>query len=257
MTAQNAPLAIIVLAAGKGTRMNSDLPKVLTPLGGKPMVHHVLDAAGNEAKKVIIIGHKADDVKTSINAAFSGVDYALQAEQLGTGHAVQQAEKALAGFKGNAIILSGDVPLVTPALIAQLRKTHGSNAVTVVTTTLEDPTGLGRIIRDGAGNFKKITEQKDATEAEQKITEINTGIYMVKLPMAFELLRKVQNHNASGEFYLTDIIALTLDAGQTVSTCHVDDGLALLGVNTPEQLQLAERIYNERAHTPLKTAKGA
>lgn len=246
MTAQNMPLAIIVMAAGKGTRMKSDLAKVLTPLSGTPMVHHVLDAAGTDTKKVVIIGHQADAVRQSIDSAFDGVEYALQTEQLGTGHAVQQAEAALKGFEGNAIILSGDVPLVTPQLINALLNTHGSNAVTVVTTTLQDPTGLGRIVRDEKGDFTKITEQKDATPDEQKITEINTGIYMVKLPLAFELLAQVQNHNASGEFYLTDIIALALKAGKTVGTCHVDDGMALLGVNTPEQLALAESIYQQR-----------
>lgn len=253
MTAQNTPLAIIVMAAGKGTRMKSDLAKVLTPLSGTPMVHHVLTAAGTDTKKVVIIGHQADTVRSSIDSAFDGVDYALQTEQLGTGHAVQQAEKALQGFEGNAIILSGDVPLVTPDLINALLKSHGENAVTVVSTTIDNPTGLGRIVRDDAGNFLKITEQKDATEAEQKITEINTGIYMVKLPLAFELLSQVQNNNASGEFYLTDIIALALKAGKNVGTCHVNDGMALLGVNTPEQLAVAEGIYNQRQ----LTAKGA
>lgn len=245
MASQKTPLAIIVLAAGKGTRMQSDLPKVLTPLAGKPLVHHVLEAAGDVAKKVVIIGHKAADVQASIDAAFQGVSYALQAEQLGTGHAVQQAENTLAGFVGDAIILSGDVPLVTPRLIEKLRQAHGQNAVTVVTTALADPTGLGRIVRNKAGHFQKITEQKDATELEKKITEINTGIYMVKLPLAFQLLRKVQNNNASGEFYLTDIIALALKEGAAVGTCSVDDGLALLGINTPEQLSIAEGLYKK------------
>jgi len=149
------------------------------------------------------------------------------------------------------------VPLVTADLIEKLRQAHGANAVTVVTTPLADPTGLGRIVRDAAGNFKKITEQKDASAAEQKITEINTGIYMVKLPLVFELLRKVQNNNASGEFYLTDIVALALKIGQPVGTCPVDDGLALLGVNTPEQLAVAEKIYNARTPSPHKKIKEA
>ena len=249
----DSSLAIIVMAAGKGTRMKSDLAKVLTPLCGTPMVHHVLTAAGKDTKKVVIVGHQADAVKTSINSSFNDVEFALQAEQLGTGHAVQQAEQALKGFAGDAIILSGDVPLVTPALIQNLRKAHGGNAVTVATTTIENPTGLGRIVRDADGNFAKITEQKDATEDEQKITEINTGIYMVKLPLAFDLLSQVKNNNASGEFYLTDIIQLALKSGHNVGTCHVDDGMALLGVNTPEQLAVAEGIYQQRQ----QLAKGA
>lgn len=253
MNAQSTPLAVIVLAAGKGTRMKSELAKVLTPMAGKPMVHHVLEAAGTDTRKVVIVGHQADAVKNSINTKFNGVEFAHQHEQLGTGHAVQQAESTLQGFEGDAIILSGDVPLVTPTLIKALLKGHGTNAVTVATTTVENPFGLGRIVRDAAGNFKKITEQKDASEDEQKITEINTGIYMVKLPLAFDLLKKVKNNNASGEYYLPDIIALALDAGFDVGTCHVDDGMALLGVNTPEQLALAESIYNERN----KISKGA
>ncbi len=248
MNTSNHPTAVIVLAGGKGRRMESDLAKVLHPLADTPMVHHVLEAAKGLEPIVMIVGHQADAVKSNVAATFPGVKFAYQAEQLGTGHAVQQTEQALKGFVGDVIILSGDVPLVTPHLVRNLQTQHISKneAITVLTTTLDDATGLGRIIRDKNGNFKKIIEHRDASETQRQIHEINTGIYMVKAPLIFELLKDVSNDNASGEFYLTDIIALASDRGLAVNTLHVDDGLALLGVNSPSQLKEAEAIYQQR-----------
>lgn len=241
--------AAIVLAAGKGTRMQSDLPKVLHEVGGLSMIGHTLKAADGTAKTIAIVGHGREAVEEEILKRFPTTICVAQKEQLGTGHAVLQARDALQGFSGDVAVLNGDVPLITTDLLKDLFSTHqrAGNTVTVLTTTVPDPTGLGRIIRDGAGNFKAITEHKDASEKQREIDEINTGIYIVRAPEVFSLLEKTSNQNASGEFYLTDIVSLALESGGKVGTHKTDDGLALLGVNTPAQLAEAERIFQQRA----------
>mgnify|MGYP006270489733 CR=1 FL=1 len=240
--------AAIILAAGKGTRMQSDKPKVLHEVGGLSMIGHVLTAADQIDKTIAVVGYGRDEVVAELHRLNPDATAVEQTEQLGTGHAVQQAEEALKGFTGDVVVLNGDVPLVTPELLEQMFSDHHSqnNTVTVLTTTVPDPTGLGRIIRDTDGNFQSIIEHKDATEIQRQVDEINTGIYLVKAPDVFDLLRQVTNKNASGEFYLTDIVELARNKGQKVGTCFTDDGPALLGVNTPQQLADAERIFQER-----------
>ena len=241
--------AAIILAAGKGTRMLSDKPKVLHEVGGLSMIGHVLAAAAGVGKTTAVVGHGRDEVAAEITRLNPETTTVEQTEQLGTGHAVQQAEEALQGFKGDVAVLNGDVPLITPALLEALFTEHNTqgNTVTVLTTTLPDPTGLGRIVRsDDDGSFQSIIEHKDASAAQRNIGEINTGIYLLKAPAVFELLRQVNNRNAKGEFYLTDIVRLARQKGDKVGTCHTDEGLALLGVNTPQQLAEAERIFQER-----------
>ena len=246
MTKPNS--AAIILAAGKGARMLSDKPKVLHNVGGLSMIGHLINATKNIKKTIVIVGHGREDVEAEITRLHANISTVPQTQQLGTGHAVLQAEQILQGFEGDVAILNGDVPLLTPELLDVLMAEHTTqqNTVTVLTTHVPDPTGLGRILRGRNGAFQSIVEHKDATTEQRLIQEINTGIYLVKTPALFELLHKVTNKNASGEFYLTDIIALANANNDKVNTYHTEDGLALLGVNTPAQLAEAEAIFQLR-----------
>lgn len=251
MSTPSSPLAVIVLAAGKGTRMKSDLPKVLHPLAGKPMIWHVLTAAHamNPTRTVVITGHGADAVEAAIASDFPAVQFARQTEQKGTGHAVQQAAAALNGFTGTILILCGDVPLMQPAALqAFVAQHHGrGNAISVASAVVDDPTGLGRMLRDNTGKLLTIREQKDCTEAERAITECNTGIYAVSTAALWPTLAKLQPNNVQHELYLTDIIPLGLAAGLPVDALTIpQDAGELGGVNTPEQLAASERIYLNR-----------
>lgn len=248
----NTPdIAIIILAAGKGTRMKSDLPKVLHPMAGMPMLGHVITAAQtlNPVQTVVITGYGAEDVETYISANFHNVTFARQEEQLGTGHAVLQAEAALHGFTGTVLILYGDVPLISPATLQALLATHRAQAstITIGTAIAPNPTGLGRIIRNGSGEFTSIIEHKDATEAQRAITEINTGIYAASAPALFTFLRQVTNNNVQNEYYLTDVPALALAGGEKVTATVCEQDVSdLTGVNNPEQLTAAEETYLAR-----------
>lgn len=243
------PTAVIILAAGKGTRMKSALPKVMHKMADLPMLGHVVQAAQaiHPQKIVTIIGHEAEQVKTFLGQ-WNECSTALQAEQLGTGHAAQQAEEQLADFQGDIVILCGDCPLVTPALMQGLLAKHQTNeaVLTVLTTDVQNPTGLGRIVRDGSNNFTAIVEEKDATDTQRQIREINTAIYAVKASHLFSLLKQVKNNNAQNEYYLTTIAGLAIEQGLNVATHHVADGEALMGVNSPLQLAECEGIYQQR-----------
>ena len=249
----NSKTAAIILAAGQGTRMLSDMPKVLHKVGGLSMIGHVLSATAGIEKIVAIVGHGRESVQAEMNQHRADVQIAEQTQQLGTGHAVKQARQAFNGFgdgwgdgfPGDVFILNGDVPLVSAQLLDMLYQQHQTqqNTLTVLTTTVPDPTGLGRILRDENGHFQAIVEHNDASQEQRNIEEINTGIYLVKAHVLFELLEKVTNQNAKGEFYLTDIVGLARERGAQVGACQTDEGLALLGVNTPSQLADAEHIF--------------
>ena len=243
-------LKAIILAAGKGTRMKSELPKVLHEIHGRCLVEYVIDAAREAGAEEIclVVGHKAELVKERIG---DQVSYALQAEQLGTGHAVKCAADFI-GEDGDTMILCGDTPIITGATLKELVNYHREHdlKVTVLSTTLEDATGYGRIVRDSEGNFAKIVEQKDATEEEQKIREINSGMYVFRSADLKESLSKITNQNAQQEYYLTDTIEILnreKQDGQVVTgayvTEHVDE---TRGVNTVEQLAEAAEIINAR-----------
>lgn len=208
-------LTAVILAAGKGTRMKSKLPKVLHKVGGRPMVEHVLDAAEAAGCRdnVVVIGHGAELVKPVIGERARLV---LQAEQLGTGHAVLQAADALNGFTGTVMILCGDTPLLEAEELKKFYAAHaaGGAAATVMSAMLEDPSGYGRILRDEKGDVSGIVEEKDATEAQKKICEINTGNYCVEAPLLFEVLKTLGNNNAQGEYYLTDVLARLRSMGK-------------------------------------------
>lgn len=237
-------LKALILAAGKGTRMKSELPKVVHKCKGQPMVHYVIEAAkeAGAAGVCVIVGYKSDEVMASVTEP---VEFVLQAQQLGTGHAVRCAEEFI-GDEGDVIILCGDTPLITGDTIKRLVDFHrnGKNEVTVLSAILEDATGYGRIIRDEAGEFIKIVEQKDADDSEKQVREINSGMYVFGCHALREALGKLQNNNAAGEYYLTDTIEIIKNKGLRVAAMPLegDDINQIRGVNTLEQLKEAEDI---------------
>lgn len=240
-------LKAVILAAGKGTRMNSDLPKVLHKVDGRPMVEYAIKAAKDAGALdvCVIVGYQAKLVKDNICEI---VEYAEQKEQLGTGHAVKCA-KDFIGKDGNTLVLCGDTPLVTAETLKTLVEVHKkqANGVTVLSAKLPDATGYGRIIRDAEGNFVKIVEHKDATEEERAVNEVNSGMYLFNSEALSTSLDLITNDNAQGEYYLTDTIALIKRIGLRVEAVSVNDVNEILGVNTPEQLAEAEKIMKERS----------
>jgi bifunctional UDP-N-acetylglucosamine pyrophosphorylase / glucosamine-1-phosphate N-acetyltransferase len=236
----SAALAAVILAAGQGTRMKSQLPKVLHEVAGVPMLAHVIKGAGILGAEpiVVVVGHGADRVRTA--CAAPGVTFALQAEQLGTGHALQCAAPALAGFTGDLLLLCGDVPLLRGETLQELLEHHRAEqaTVTVLTAILDNPHGYGRIIR-AAGGVEKIVEEKDATPAERAVGEINTGIYLFAAPRVFDLLAGLTTDNAQGEYYLTDVIAAARAAGERVAALAAADAEESMGINDRVQLATA------------------
>ncbi|MFH1277697.1 MAG: NTP transferase domain-containing protein [Candidatus Eisenbacteria bacterium] len=235
--------AALVLAAGEGKRMKSDLPKVLHRLRGKPLLHWVLDAVESARfpRAVVIVGHGGEAVKAASERP--GVEFVWQREQKGTGHAVMQAEPLLRDFDGSLVVLSGDVPLVRPGTLERLVSVHEERraAVTVITAEMPDPTGYGRIVRDAGGEVDRIVEQKDAAPEEREIREINSGTYCFDCRALFEVLPLLRSENAGGEFYLTDTIAKLRERGRVVAPFPVADRWEIFGINTPEHLGLAEK----------------
>jgi bifunctional UDP-N-acetylglucosamine pyrophosphorylase/glucosamine-1-phosphate N-acetyltransferase len=238
---------VIILAAGKGTRMKSKLYKVLHPVAGKPMVEHIMDQVEktNPSEVVTIVGHGAEAIKSHLGERSQ---YALQAEQLGTGHAVLQAEALLAGKKGTTLVITGDTPLLTAETLTNLFDYHqGKNAsATILTAHAEDPTGYGRIIRDHVGIVEKIVEQKDATEQEARVQEINTGTFCFDNEALFHALSKINTNNAQGEYYLTDIIEILKKEGKAVAAYQMADFEEAMGINDRVALALANQIMHQR-----------
>ncbi len=239
-------LKALILAAGKGTRMESDLPKVLHTVDGKPMVHYSIQAAKDAGASEVccIIGYKNELVKRSV---FDIVSFAIQTEQLGTGHAVMCAKDFIESGT-DTLILCGDTPLITGKSLSALYEKHKkeSNGVTVMSAILEDPKGYGRIIRNENGAFMAITEDKDCTEAERETREVNAGIYLFNSDALLASLSLIKNDNAQGEYYLTDTVGIIRRTGLRVDAMPVEDEDEIRGVNTVAQLQEAEEIMRRR-----------
>ena len=236
--------ATIILAAGKGTRMRSDLPKVVFEIAGEPMINRVINTARqvDSERIIVVIGYKREIVK-SVIPADECIHFAVQEPQNGTGHAIMVCKDQIEDFQGIVFILYGDVPLLTSATLKKMYKTHidESSACTVLTAVMDDPLQYGRIVREGDGSFKKIVEHKDASESERKIKEINTGIYCYNSQDLPESISKLKNENSQGEYYLTDTLEILRNEGRHVSTLILDDNVEASGVNSPEQLKELEQ----------------
>lgn len=249
----NQPLSVIVLAAGKGTRMKSQKAKVLHDVFYAPMIQHVLDAVEGlkPSKTVVVVGHQKDQVQKQLS--HYDISFAEQTVQLGTGHAVLAAEDALRDITGVVMIVCGDTPLIRPSMLAELLKQHSAQAsqVTLLTTRLDDPTNYGRIISDDKGNISAIVEHKDAKPEELLVREINAGIYCVDKDLLFTTLKKVGTDNSQGEVYLTDIVKLAVEQGLVVKTFVTSDSIDVLGVNSRLELSQAQTELQRRRNQDL------
>jgi bifunctional UDP-N-acetylglucosamine pyrophosphorylase / glucosamine-1-phosphate N-acetyltransferase len=247
------PVDVVVMAAGKGTRMKSSKPKVLHRLGGRALAQHVIDtAAGVSARSVVVItGHGAEIVEAGLTAqAGTALKYVRQEPQLGTGHAVQQALPVLVD-DGVTLVLSGDVPLTQGDTLQALLDACGGERLALLTLAMPDPTGYGRIVRDVGGVVKAIVEQKDATPEQRAIHEIYSGIMAVPTRLLRGWLARLDNKNAQGEFYLTDVVRFAVADGASVVAHQITDAVQVAGVNSPVQLAELERAYQLRGAQAL------
>lgn len=237
----------VILAAGMGTRMKSKMPKVLHKVCGKPLSKWVIDAskAAGADKVCAVVGHKAETVKEVLGDV---CEFALQAEQKGTGHAVMQAIDVIKNSNGEVVILNGDTPLITAETINKAIEYHKNNGnqATVITAILDDATGYGRIVRDNDGSVLKIVEQKDASEEEKKINEVNSGMYVFDAQSLVYALDKITPNNAQGEYYLTDTLEILLSAGKKIGGYAISDNDEIRGINDRVQLNEAEKIMQKR-----------
>ncbi|MEA2104341.1 MAG: NTP transferase domain-containing protein [Candidatus Cloacimonadota bacterium] len=237
--------SIIILAAGKGVRMKSNLPKVLHEFNGKPMISRIVETAQNiKPKKIaVVVGYKKDVVIEALKN-FDSIIFVEQKKQNGTGHAVLMTAKYFSGFDGNVVITPGDVPLLKAKTIDNLIRIHNEKnaAATVLTAILNDPTGYGRIIRDKNGYVLKIVEHKDASEQKRKVNEINSGIFCFDAKKLFEILPLIKTNNAQNELYLTDTLEILQNEGAKIAAVIAKDPLEISGINSPEQLKELESL---------------
>lgn len=241
-------IATVILAAGQGKRMKSDLPKVLHPLNNRSMIHYVIDVADaiDSVPTVLVIGHKKELVIRETKKR--KVKIAVQEEQLGTGHAVMQTEEFFKDFDGHILVLSGDVPLLTENTIRKLNESHlkSNPYATLLTAVVDDPTGYGRIVRNSEGLVERIVEEKDADEKIKKIKEINVGIYIFQAKPLFETLPEVGNSNSQGEYYLPDVIKIYIENNLPVLPIITENIKETQGINDIEQLKAAEQTLLQR-----------
>ncbi|MEE9394681.1 MAG: NTP transferase domain-containing protein [Planctomycetota bacterium] len=241
-------LDILILAAGRGSRMGSDIPKVLHPLLGDPLIRHVIDAALELSPREIgvIVGHARQQVKSEL--ANYDLTFVLQRDQKGTGHAVRCADKHFAGRKGHVMILSGDVPLMRGSTLKSFFQHHKKSRLpaSLITASLDHPGSLGRVVRDARGRVERIVEARDADFSELAIREINSGIYLFRNADLFEGLRKLKLHRGSGEYYLTDVIKMLATAGRGVHAESIADPFEALGINTGTELLSAQETLRRR-----------
>lgn len=247
-------LKVLILAAGKSTRMKSDTPKVLHKVAGVPVLRWVLDQALSLEPEqiVVIVGHEGDRVRKAF-ADFPKIAFATQEPQQGTGHAVIQAKPLLDGFKGQVCVLCGDVPLVRPETLTALRRRHqeARAAATVLATELDHPVGYGRIVRDRDDSISAIVEQRDLARGQQSIREINSGTYIFEAPALLSCLDKLKADNAQKEYYLTDVIGLLAESGKRVAAHVCADSREVRGINTRKDLSLCDVIARERVTDAL------
>ena len=236
---------VVILAAGQGKRMNSNLRKVLQPLAGKPMIDHVLGTVSlleDISRKIVVVGHMADEVKAHLEG-YQDVQFALQSPQLGTGHALQQALPLLDEAAEYTLVLLGDVPLIQPETIERLRSVAG-DGMAILTTVLRNPFGYGRILRQ-KGRIVAIVEQKDATEGQKQIREVNTGIMLLPTARLAGWLSELKTSNAQGEYYLTDVIGLAVRDGVRINSARPRRSFEIEGVNSKTQLARLEGIWQD------------
>ncbi|MCG8567753.1 MAG: NTP transferase domain-containing protein [Desulfobacterales bacterium] len=243
LTMELTGFGAVILAAGKGTRMKSDLAKVLHKVGDRSMVMRVLDSIASLVPDYlyVVVGHQAEQVKAEVAAHRSGVVFARQEALLGTGDAVKAALPKLARAVSHVLVLCGDIPLIRPQTLATLMEAHktAENAVTVLGVELENPLGYGRLIQDRQGALLGIREQADATEEEKKIRQVNTGIYCFEKSFLEQGIKKLNPENNQAEYYLTDLIAIAVESGLKTGCITLDDPVQVMGVNTLEELEKA------------------
>ena len=253
-------LAILVLAAGKGTRMESDLPKILHQLRGQSLLAHVLEASRrlNPTRLIAIVGHKADLVESEIAPAFPEVEFVLQREMNGTGHAVMQAEEALKGFEGDIVVTCGDAPLLTSETLFDLveKRRHNDAAASMLVGRLDSPGSYGRVVLAEGGHVQEIVEAKDASPEILALPTVNAGTYCFRSADLWAQLSKIGNNNKSGEYYLTDVVGLLTQAGEKVVGILIEER-EMTGINTKaelaaleQQLQQEEQLLGESEGTP-------
>ena len=245
MDSQN--LNIVILAAGAGTRMHSQTPKVLHELSGKPILQHVIETAlkSNPARLIIVYGHGGELVKSTINNICPHVDiiWVKQEEQLGTGHALKEALPNITA-NGKTLILYGDAPLISPHTLDVMAKQHNNNII-ILTAILQDPYGYGRIIRDTHQHISMIVEEKDATSIQKEIREVNSGVYIFPNQMLPEWLNSISNNNAQNEYYLPDMVKVCNSQNLKTASLILSNSLESTGVNSPEDLKYLETLISE------------
>jgi bifunctional UDP-N-acetylglucosamine pyrophosphorylase / glucosamine-1-phosphate N-acetyltransferase len=241
-------IGVILLAAGQGVRMKSRLPKVLHPLAGKPLFLHTLGTVLRlePSPIAVIIGHGAEAVRRAYSE--SNVNWVIQEQQLGTGHAVLCAKESFRDFQGDVVILSGDVPLIREQTLKMMINIHRERkaSLTLMTASLDVPTGYGRILRDARGKIAGVVEERDATGAQKRIQEVNAGVYVASPQFLFSALEKVTNHNQQNEYYLPDIVIIGLSHEKEIATVYVDNPREMKGINTREELAAMEKTFQER-----------
>jgi len=246
-------LAAIILAAGQGTRMRSSLAKVLHPVAGQPMISYPLELCRRMGVKrtLVVVGHQAEQVQAALGERGNGVEFVLQAEQRGTADAVLQTEAALRGTTGDVLVLSGDLPLLSDGLMESLLETHARTEahVTAVTTRLEEPTGYGRVLRDGNGEFLEIVEEVEATEDQRHVQEINVGLYCFAAPGLFTAVRQVRPSKVKGELYLPEVLSIIKTHGGKVGLFFASHWREVMGINTREDLAQVYAVLRGRIVT--------
>ncbi len=247
---QKQDLAVVILAAGKGTRMQSPLPKVLIPIFGKPTLEYVLDIAEklSPARTLLVLGFQANRIRKKISKR--NLEFVLQEEQLGTGHAAYQTEKVMRNFEGNILVLCGDMPLINPETLERLLNQHTKMAAkcTVLTLKTKMNNDFGRIIRDDEGSILRIVEFRDASEKEKNVDEFNSGVYCFDKNLFFKALSSIGDNNLQKEYYLTDTIEYFVKSGYFVASLQTEDTEEIIGINSLDDLKQVERLVEKKTH---------